>query len=928
MKPQLLAIHPQALLRTPQFSVDAELQDCWEDLKISISHASSEFYTLIKDLDYAQLQQTPAHIQYTVWKYFNRAKYRATPFGSFAGVGLLNMISEKEDKPITLAATQHLHRFSDWPDIIEVDSIGDHLEDLKFFSNSSYYVCQGSIRYLSRFNNEHQISEIESNPVISALLRLCGNPVSYQTIQKALQEQLDQKSLDELLKDLVNAQLLYTSRLPNIISEDCFRNISIPVCISSGDYIIAERTAMEGTLDTNQFQHLPELIGRLSALLSQITPPALSDFILQFRRRFGEEAVPIMQALDPELGIGYAHLDQHPTKKDMISSSTRRSSTHPQDQEKIKHSLLKQLMTNRSGCPREISLENLFSESIPKVPKLPNSITVLVSAAEDMLQIESAGGCTANAILGRFSLCGNNYTELCSEIAAMEQKANPEILFFDISYAAEPKVDNINRRAKIYDFQLSLLNYDHSANPLTLDDILIMIRGNELVLYSHKFKKRLVPRMSSAYNYSRSDLAVFRLLCDLQHQGLQTDFNQDLHDFHPGLVHYPRLTFKNFILSPAKWKVNIQDLNDGVTDIQTIRKYLEGLGVSRLFKAGDTDQTLCFDQQKETDMLAFNHYLKKQKQFYVKEAWTNGFAKDVLGCSFHNQMVLTMIHQERLYEGIDPNFDGEIRPEVIVNFPPGSKWLYFQIYCHPGRADDLLLEVVNPFLLEFRQVIEKWFFIRYGENGSHIRLRMCLSDPIKVMQLTTRLSTLLNPYLASGIISDFLLCTYKQEIQRYGHNQMEQVEAHFGADSKLVLSLISIPLDTFEKYQLCMQIFSMVKNSGIFSLAEFDELVQSISNSFILEFQLVPADYKQLNTRYKEFQRISCPPLNLRQRTLFGIYVQSLLYTLKTCSFKRRHQLFSDVMHMHFNRLFSDQQRSHELTIYYFLSRNRKRKMP
>jgi len=912
----------------PQFSVDAKLQDCWENLKTSISQASNEFYALIKDLDYEQLQQAPERIQYTVWKYFNRAKYRATPFGSFAGVCLLNLISEKGDKPIKLAATQYLHQFRDWSDIIWVNPIGDHLEDLKFFSNSSYYVCQDSIRYLSSFNNEHQVSEIESNPVISELLKLCSSPVSYQAIQKALREQLDQKSFDELLKDLVEAQLLYTSRLPNIIGEDCFKNISIPVSISSSKYIIAERKTIEGALTPNQFRHLPEFISKLSGLLSPVTPPALSDFILQFRRRFGEEAVPIMQALDPELGIGYAHLDQHPTKKDMISYSSGKNSSQPQGEKKLKHSLLKELMINQSGCPREISLEDLLLENRLKVPKLPNSITVLVSAAGDMLQIESAGGCTAGAMLGRFSLCGNNYTELCREIAAMEQKANPEILFFDISYAAEPKIDNINRRAKIYDFQLSLLNYDHSANPLTLDDIFIMVQGNELLLYSRKFKKRLVPRMSSAYNYSRSDLAVFRLLCDLQHQGLQTDFNLDLHDFYPGLAYYPRLIFKNIILSPAKWKVNIQDLNDSATDIHTIRKYLERLGVSRIFKVGNTDQTLCFDQQKETDMMAFSRYLKKQKHCYIMEAWTNGFVNDFLGRSFHNQVALNMTHQEMLYQGIDPNFDDEIKPEVIINFPPGSKWLYFQIYCHPGRIDDLLMEVVNPLLLQFQELIEKWFFIRYEENGSHIRLRICLVDPIKGIQLTTHLSSLLNPYLASGIVSDFLLRTYRQEVQRYGPENMDQIEAHFCADSKLVLSLTSLALNRLEKYQLCVSIFDIIKNSGIFSLQEFNELVEFVSDSFILEFQLAPVDYKRLNVMYKEFQQISCRPLNLRQRALFGIYSQSLLNTLKSCTSKPRHQLFSDLMHMHFNRLFSDQQRSHELTIYYFLSRNGKRKMP
>jgi len=44
--------------------------------------------------------------------------------------------------------------------------------------------------------------------------------------------------------------------------------------------------------------------------------------------------------------------------------------------------------------------------------------------------IESAGGCTANTLLGRFTTAVDGVYRLAKEIAGIEESANPGVLFF------------------------------------------------------------------------------------------------------------------------------------------------------------------------------------------------------------------------------------------------------------------------------------------------------------------------------------------------------------------------------------------------------------------------------------------------------------------------------------------------------------------
>lgn len=214
-----------------------------------------------------------------------------------------------------------------------------------------------------------------------------------------------------------------------------------------------------------------------------------------------------------------------------------------------------------AGDRKKTVFINAFPQDHKQISPYANSFSAIVTLSNDLLVLEYLGGATATSLLGRFTLNNKPLQQHCKSLVAMESASNPDVIFFDLAYMSEGYVDNINRRASIYDFQLSLLNYDQSNSPLCLNDIVLSIHQGEVIIHSQSLNKRLVPRMASAYNYTRSDLPIFRLLCDIQNQSLITNPLFKLEDLLPGLNYYPRVQYKNIVISPAKWRIKKRRLS-------------------------------------------------------------------------------------------------------------------------------------------------------------------------------------------------------------------------------------------------------------------------------------------------------------------------------------------------------------------------------
>lgn len=919
-----LNIQPTIIFRTPKFSYQSELLDCWEELKSAISISSSAFYETIKEVKANELQDLPPKVYFTIWKYFNRAKFRSTPYGTFAGFSLLNDAIKPSESRIVIEEIQKVGELIDWPYKNNLQlPLADLLQkNCLLFSNSSYYLTSNSIRYIACTEGVFELAELDQNDFVQQILAACLKPVRINDLVKQLNLNDDEiQNLFGLLQDMYDLQLIFTNYDPNIIGEDYFERLGLTATADLPKYLIAQRTVLSGCINERSLQAIPGLISMLHNIMPVKDHDALGQFQVRFKKKFEDQEVPLLLALDPEMGVGYDELEQSGQKSDFITNFINKPAKKTES-DSIKAALKTYLTEQKFEKDKPIYLNRMAFAPKQKLTSLPNSFSMVMSVHDELIFVEQIGGATSNALNGRFTMADELVTHYAKNIAAAEQQANPDVLFFDVAYMVEANVDNVNRRKLIYGHQLSILNFDTSAAPLALNDIQISVKGTEIILRSKQLNKRLVPRMASAYNYIRSDLSVFRLLCDLQHQGLQTNLSFPLDAIIPDLDYYPRLQYQNIVLCNNKWRIKKEALlgadQKKMISIAECRSYLNNLGVSEYFKAGISDQTLCFGLQNDDDINAFLQYVLKQGNIYIEEMVMpqNSIVVDEAAKPYLAQFVLSIGHSEQIYRGWAQT---AANTDVTRFFLPGKEWLYFEIYCHQQRSDHILTEVIAPFLSTYTELVKSWFFIRYNENGNHIRFRVQLNNPEDGQLLTSNLMDDLELFLNSGLVSDVQIKTYRRELERYGSDMIEDVEQHFAIDSEFVFSLLETQTDDFNKYRWCSLLFSRIIESDILDRLAISKIVRLMSDSFNEEHRLDAADFKQLNSHYQEFRKTEWAASTAEQEQRFSVFSGSFIKMLQQCAAENALKLLTDLIHMHVNRLFSKDQRTHEMVMYYFL---------
>lgn len=914
-------ISPAAIFRIPKFPLSADLAGCWPDLKPAIQFSSPSFHEQIKDLDARDLEKVDPKIFHSVSKYFNRAKYRPVPYGSFASIGVIDP-KKTVGSPglVKVAGNPVSHDYIDWSYTSELSYTFQELVDANgyLFANSSYYKVGEDIRFVSMTaEGKYEIAEISGGPMVMSILRECRAPVTYNTLMKRLKNCMTvSDAMVSLIEEMIGIRLLITSFDPNIIGQDYLSRRNITFQSGHPSYLILERPHLSGGPDMKLLRSLPRLIPLLQQLCLPTKQRQMKEFIHKFRKKFDQQEIPLMTALDPELGVGYGDLEQGESNDELILDLAAGRNDGEADNNILQRWFIQHQRGAMPMGDNILRLENFKPDSTYKYLPIANSLSAIVTFCDGLVNLEHLGGVTANSLAGRFTLMGDGVLAVSKNIAGAESAANPEIIFFDISYIAEKKVDNVNRRKSIYPCQLSILTYDTTEAPLTLDDITVRLYRGQVILWSKKINKRLVPKYASAYNYSRSDLPLFRFLCDLQHQGIHTNLNFDIKQIIPGLTCYPRIQYDNIIVSPAQWQVKFSEIKSE----SGLALQLAILKTSRYLKFGSGDQKLVIDTENEKDLLMLYTEGSKTGAVFLEEAFIpeHGSVQDEAGNIYYSQFVFPLLHDEKIYSS-PPEM--EIDTEVQRRYMPGSDWLYFEIYCHPSRMDELLTGKLPELLEACRPRLKKWFFIRYNENGHHIRLRLNLNNKNDSGLIMTLVNSLLEADLLNGTISDLQLKTYGREIERYGASGYEDIETHFFKDSQYVFNLLSHAFGNFQKYRICLDLLSAIQSSGIFNDQRFFEITSGVFESLREEHQVNAGATKKMNEQYQQFRQQEEIPLSPQTSGHLDAFKNSFIQCLAGCPAGRRNQLLVDLFHMHVNRLFPEHQRTHEMLIYFIITK-------
>ncbi|MDT3401044.1 lantibiotic dehydratase [Mucilaginibacter terrae] len=991
----LLLRSPSLSIKNYSLSLDSLLKN--PNLK-SIFFASPALYKLLEQKKFDPLLLTDGQIK-SILRYFNRMCFRPTPFGTFASFTTIEW-GEKEAIVLESPANFKTHISFDQT---YLKPLAERINNLNinqkhYLLNPALYPWSKDYRFIktSFSDNSPQIffdlESFERNKLTTGILdylhsgRKKGDEIIglIRSITGC-----DEDTASDYLTFLVTAGIVISDTSINIIGQDYLErmldqasepnrfqkvfgdilqnlkkveihDLAALISISGRlnellgineeqqpkQYFYAglESKIRSGCLGTDHQNDLRDGLKAMSVLVAPQQPAMLQDFINAFRLKYDKQKISLLQALDPDIGIGYGSLENVENETDLLRDvkfMSRQANQNSVVWSGVHRMLLSKWTAGKPNSNRiDLTDEDLSLLNKTQALPSPPTISVLFRVLEDGTYLESVGGVTATALLGRFAAWSKDVLSLTKSMVNEEQRANPNVIFADIGQLSDQHADNINRRPHSYEYEIpiNVVSTLPVEKQIALPDLWLSVVGDQLVLESRRLNKVIIPRLSSAYNFNRNHLAIFRLLCDLQYQGVQGSYTFHLENFFSGMPAYPRVTYKHAILSLASWHLSADEvdlLKRSKEDpaIKIFNELKEKRNLPQFISLSNFDQQLVFDLENMEEVKLLLDSLKRGSPAVLQEFIRPApIVLDHTGSqTMVNQFVASLFKTKEVYPGIRadaPLRDSHIPSDYVL----GSKWLYLKFYCNPAIANELLVKKLLPYLSQIdKGQFHSWFFIRYRDSAYHIRLRLHIEENAIGLVLSG-LKKRINSTVKYHLIREYQADIYKREMERYGADLIESVEGMFYGSSELVVNFIKKTyLKTFAYSYHSLAFVSVVQLLEAF-IPDIDEQIsflEQMVNIFYAEFSSDKTLKVDLDLKFRELRaevglllgdEMFYDKLGLRySANLFTLHLNNVRRRSAQFESKRNTQLLADLVHMHINRLFVDRQRNNELVVYYVL---------
>lgn len=894
------------------------------------------------------------------------------------------------------------------------------LSRLRFYPNNSTYLVGETMRYVEYHytNNRrmHQITGVQYSVYLQRVLKQAENGALIKELSSLLiNEEITEEDADGFIQELIQSQLLISELEPAVtgaefsyqlvdalkkINEDNHPEIgriievlettqkqideldeSLTNPAAAYRHIYDQLKTLGTTIEENQLfqtdlyrnvehatlnksiqQELLEAIEFLDKFSPASENPNLKKFKENFYNQYEHAELPLLQVLDTETGIGYTGKDSSGVNKllDDLYFPGKPPSSYDikwnRQQELLHSRLLKALKEGQYSV-------SFTDEDVKHNDKpdniLPDSIALMFKVIHSgKLLLQSCGGSSAANLLGRFAHGDEHIHRIIRDITVHEQEINNNKILAEIVHLPESRIGNILLRPVLREYEIPYLG--KSALPaeqqIQLQDILVSVQNDKIILRSKKLNKEIIPRLSTAHNYTFNALPVYQFLCDLQTQY----FEKSGMGFNWGSItgnykFLPRAEYKNVILERAKWQLKKEDITllldeKNVNYDKIVLEWRKQLQLPDLVVLADGDNELLInfnDEQsirmlvssiRKRDQFVLEEFLFEEEQLFVRDKYGKGYVNECIAILLKDK---TVAQTEKIREINKEGNSAEI--SIQRNFSIGSEWLYYKLYAGIKTSDKLLSDVIRPLTEELveKKYIDKFFFIRFADPENHIRLRFHFNDVSRIGQVVSLVYKAIQPYLEQGIISKVQTDTYNRELERYGHNSIELAESFFHIDSVVTLNLLDlIEGDEGEiiRWQFAIRSIDDLLTNLQFSAAEKLQLLDNMKTSFFREHGESKELKLQLDAKFRTERKQVEDILDREQDSNRDIQpiiellewkkeqVQPLAEQLIQLKNDKQLQvdleeLISSYIHMLLNRLFMARQRTYELVVYDLLYR-------
>jgi len=429
---------------------------------------------------------------------------------------------------------------------------------------------------------------------------------------------------------------------------------------------------------------------------------------------------------------------------------------------------------------------------------------------EFQLLLGSAGGPSGARLLGRFCHAEELLRDQTRRHLRAEEALHPEAIFAEIVHLPQGRIGNILSRPVMRDYEIPFLGRSGAPQErqIPVTDLLVSLRGNQIVLRSRRLGREVIPRLTSAHNFSMRSLGLYRFLCTLQSQEIAggVGFTWGPLESAPFL---PRVTHGRLVLARAGWWMTGDEIKqlakaEGTARYAAVQEWRRRRRLPRLVTLTDGDNELLVDLDNTLSIDAFLDLVEERDRARLHEVFPGPEALIAHGPEgrFVHELVVPFHRLPRpaASEGAAASaasggaFTGN-GLQVRRTFAPGSEWLFAKLYTGTATADRVLRDVLAPLVREAlaSSWIDGWFFIRYGDPEWHLRVRFHGDPEALTGRVLPALHAGVAPLLDDGRLWKLQLDTYEREMERYGGPlAIVLVERLFQADSEAVLEILDM----------------------------------------------------------------------------------------------------------------------------------------
>ena len=268
----------------------------------------------------------------------------------------------------------------------------------------------------------------------------------------------------------------------------------------------------------------------------------------------------------------------------------------------------------------------------------------------------------------------------------------------------------------------------------------------------------------------------------------------------------------------------------------------------------------------------------------------------------------------------------------------GDNWLYYKVYSGEKTSEYILEDIILPLTEDLlnKDIIQKWFFIRYQDPDNHIRLRLFCKDKLNVGNVINAFQPLFTELINNGLVWSIQTDTYRRELERYGNETIEIFETLFFLESKIITKFLKINKGTDRektRWLFGLKMLDKILESFNLDLNEKISLIEKMKTSFDGEFGMNRFLKKQIDDKFRLDKDIIISFVedntNSDFEELILFYVKNISpIILELLMLKKSNKievnfdnLIFSYLHMSMNRLFKSKNRKHEIVMYNFLHR-------